>query len=199
MAEDPVEPMGLAEKARIETGRRGIWLVVHRGTIGGRGGGWSRRLERRKKWVWTVWWKRWVRLEREGIVEGPRRINSVWWFRFNPQVAAFLLIGAEYGHLMTLRRLCALVEYLKRWVLEAWGACSHKKIVAASAATVFWNLTAIRTRIFAAFIFVVILRSHRQHLGTKVEGGGQAEGEQQEQQQKALVVVEKEDLKSSTN
>ncbi|XP_057460487.1 reticulon-like protein B17 [Actinidia eriantha] len=126
------------------------------------------------------------------------------------KVAPFLLIGAAYGHLMTLRRLCALgffvsftgpklyscycvqidnkVEYLKRWVLEAWGACSHKKIVAASAATVFWNLTAIRTRIFAAFIFVVILRYHRQHLGTEV-GGGQTEGEQQEHQQKALVVV----------
>ncbi|PSS05691.1 Reticulon-like protein [Actinidia chinensis var. chinensis] len=115
------------------------------------------------------------------------------------KVAPFLLIGAEYGHLMTLRRLCALgffvsftgpklyscycvlidnkVEYLKRWVLEAWGACSHKKIVAASAATVFWNLTAIRTRIFAAFIFVVILRYHRQHLGTKVEEGAKQKKE----------------------
>ncbi|GFS41299.1 reticulon family protein [Actinidia rufa] len=123
------------------------------------------------------------------------------------KVASILVIGAEYGHLMTLWRLCALVSlrksvlnktvvYLKRWVLEAWRACSHKKIVSASAATAFWNLTAIRTRIFAAFIFVVILRYHRQHLGTKVE----EEREQQEQQQQTPPVeVEKEDLKSSTN
>lgn len=34
-------------------------------------------------------------------------------------------------------------------MLEAWWACSHKKIVAASIATAFWNLTSIRTRIFA--------------------------------------------------
>ncbi|XP_057507078.1 reticulon-like protein B17 [Actinidia eriantha] len=117
------------------------------------------------------------------------------------KVASILVIGAEYGHFMTLRRLCAFgffisftgpklyscyciqinskVVYLKTWVLEAWRACSHKKIVSASAATAFWNLTAIRTRIFAAFIFVVILRYHKQHLGTKVE----EEGEQQEQQQ----------------
>lgn len=41
------------------------------------------------------------------------------------------------------------VECLKRRVLEAWRACTHKKIVAASIATAFWNLTSIRTRIFA--------------------------------------------------
>ncbi|KAL7215920.1 hypothetical protein ACSBR1_027965 [Camellia fascicularis] len=132
------------------------------------------------------------------------------------KVAPFLLIGAEYGHLMTLKRLCALgffigftgpklyscysvqinskVECLKRSVLETWGACSHKKIVAASAATAFWNLTAIRTRLFAAFIFVVILRHYRQHSQAKVSEEGEAEGEQeqkqeQEQEQQALVVV----------
>ncbi|KAH7861585.1 hypothetical protein Vadar_028042 [Vaccinium darrowii] len=130
------------------------------------------------------------------------------------KVAPFLLIGSEYGHLMTLRRLCALgffisftgpklysfycaqinnkVACLKRRVSETWGACSHKKIVAASIATAFWNLTAIRTRIFAAFICVVILRYNRQHLRTKVEEeeeGEVKEGEQ-EQKQQALVVVE---------
>lgn len=42
---------------------------------------------------------------------------------------------------------CA-AEYLKWWFLEAWGTCSHKKIVAASAATAFWNLSSVKTRIF---------------------------------------------------
>ncbi|XP_073315756.1 reticulon-like protein B18 [Primulina huaijiensis] len=87
------------------------------------------------------------------------------------KVVPFLLVGAEYGHLLTLWRLCALsffigftfpkiystystelskkVEYMKSWGLETWGACTHKKIVAASFVTAFWNLTAIRTRIFA--------------------------------------------------
>ncbi|KAI8006157.1 Reticulon-like protein B17 [Camellia lanceoleosa] len=84
------------------------------------------------------------------------------------------------------------VDCLKRSVLETWGACSHKKIVAASAATAFWNLTAIRTRLFAAFIFVVLLRHYRQHSQAKVSEEGEAEGEQeqkQEQEQQALVVV----------
>ena len=48
------------------------------------------------------------------------------------------------------------VEYLKGWVVEAWGACSHKKIVAASAVTVFWNLSAIKTRIFAGGVYISI-------------------------------------------
>ncbi|KAI8551581.1 hypothetical protein RHMOL_Rhmol06G0197100 [Rhododendron molle] len=133
------------------------------------------------------------------------------------KVAPILLMGSEYGHLMTLRRLCAIgffisftgpklyslycvqiytkVECLKRRVLEAWRACSHKKIVAASIATAFWNLTSIRTRIFAAFIFVVILRYNRQPLKTKVEEEQEEEEEEVEakegkQEQKALVVVE---------
>lgn len=40
-------------------------------------------------------------------------------------------------------------EQVKVWILEAWRGCSHKKIVAASAVTAFWNLTSIKTRIFA--------------------------------------------------
>ncbi|XP_052178829.1 reticulon-like protein B17 isoform X1 [Diospyros lotus] len=123
------------------------------------------------------------------------------------QVTPFLLLGAEYGHLLTLKRLCALgffvsftgpklyscycvqinsrVEGLIRRLLEAWRACSHKKIVAASAVTAFWNLSCIRTRIFAAFIFLVVLRCFRQHSEAKVE----EVMEEQEVQQKALVVV----------
>ncbi|XP_059659810.1 reticulon-like protein B17 [Cornus florida] len=125
------------------------------------------------------------------------------------KVAPFLLMGAEYGHLITLWRLSALgffisftgpklyscysvqmnkrVECFKWWVLEAWGACSHKKFVAASAVTAFWNLTSIKTRIIAAFISLVILRYYRQH--SKLKEGEAEEGEQ-EQQHQALVVVE---------
>ncbi|KAL2483340.1 Reticulon-like protein B17 [Forsythia ovata] len=128
------------------------------------------------------------------------------------KVVPFFLIGAEYGHLITLWRLCALgffisftgpklyssysvqlcrkVEYLKSWVLEAWGACSHKKIVAASAVTAFWNLTSIRTRIFAAFLCLVIVRYCRQHSeGEKVEEEI-AEEKQEKQQSQALVAVD---------
>lgn len=107
------------------------------------------------------------------------------------KVALFLLVGSEYGHLLTLWRICALgfftsftapklyssyavqigstAEQCKSRVLEAWRACYHKKIVAASAATVFWNLSSLKTRIFAAFISLVILRYYRQLSETKLE------------------------------
>ena len=77
------------------------------------------------------------------------QINS----KGNPKFVHKFCIG--YRFVVSLRKsvLDKTVAYLKRWVLEAWGACSHKKIVAASAATVFWNLTAIRTRIFAGNSF----------------------------------------------
>ncbi|KAF6143759.1 hypothetical protein GIB67_031066 [Kingdonia uniflora] len=93
-------------------------------------------------------------------------------------VAPILLFGAEYGHLLTLWRLCAIgffcsftipklyssytvqinkkVDYLRSTASEAWGACSHKKIVAASATTVFWNLSSLKTRIFSG-IFRVLM------------------------------------------
>ncbi|KAL3509314.1 hypothetical protein ACH5RR_028715 [Cinchona calisaya] len=135
------------------------------------------------------------------------------------KVVPFLLLGAEYGHLITLWRLCALgffisftcpklyssysvqisrkVEYLKSWMMGTWQACSHKKIVAASAVTALWNLTSIRTRIFAAFICLVIVRCSRQHQYSEVkieeEEGGVGEPEEQQQQQQlqqALIVVE---------
>ncbi|KAF9590130.1 hypothetical protein IFM89_031734 [Coptis chinensis] len=127
------------------------------------------------------------------------------------RLAPFLLFGAEYGHLITLWRLCAIgffisftvprlyrcysvqisrhVEYLKTSVCEAWGACSHKKIIAASAATVFWNLSSVKTRIFTAFISTVILRYHRQKSAEKVVEVG-VEDEQSQQPQQALVVVQ---------
>ncbi|KAE9457672.1 hypothetical protein C3L33_10417, partial [Rhododendron williamsianum] len=107
------------------------------------------------------------------------------------KVAPILLMGSELTKEDGV--LYKAVECLKRRVLEAWRACSHKKIVAASIATAFWNLTSIRTRIFAAFIFVVILRYNRQHLKTKVEEEREeeeVEAKEGKQEQKALVVVE---------
>ncbi|KAI3457197.1 hypothetical protein Pfo_013860 [Paulownia fortunei] len=134
------------------------------------------------------------------------------------KVVPILLVGAEYGHLITLWRLCALsffisftgpklysayssqltkkVEYVKTSALGAWGSCTHKKIVAASAVTAFWNLTSIRTRIFAAFLCLVILRYRRQHSeATVVEDADEGKQEQQQQQEKALVAVEIESKK----
>ncbi|KDP24091.1 hypothetical protein JCGZ_25748 [Jatropha curcas] len=129
------------------------------------------------------------------------------------KVIPFLLLGAEYGHLVTLRRLCALglfigftipklyscyssqinqkVDYIKSRILEAWEACSHKKIVAGSAITAFWNMSSVKTRIFAAFIFLVILRCFRQHLLPEQE-----KGEREQEPQQALVVVEEEEVAS---
>ncbi|KAJ6958996.1 hypothetical protein D5086_029997 [Populus alba] len=123
------------------------------------------------------------------------------------KVIPFLLLGAEYGHLVTLRRLCGIgffisvtiaklfacyssqinqkVEHLKCRMMEAWRSCSHKKMVAASAVTAFWNLSSVKTRIFTAFISLVILRCCRQQLMPSQEEGellptqvkGEAEGE----------------------
>jgi hypothetical protein len=49
------------------------------------------------------------------------------------------------------------VVFLKWWVLETWGACSHKKIVAASAVTAFWNLSTLKTRIFTGNLQTILL------------------------------------------
>ncbi|KAJ6289668.1 hypothetical protein OIU78_025568 [Salix suchowensis] len=109
------------------------------------------------------------------------------------KVIPFLLLGAEYGHLLTLRRLCGIgfficftipklyacycsqinqkVEHMKCRVLTAWGACSHKKMVAASAVTAFWNLSSVKTRIFTAFVSLVILRCCRKQLMPNQEEG----------------------------
>lgn len=137
------------------------------------------------------------------------------------KVIPFLLVGSEYGHLITLWRLCALGffisfsgpklyssyslqinENVKSFACRAsvaWGALSHKKIVAGSVATAFWNLTSIRTRIFTVFIILVIVRYRCQYSQPTTEEEKEAEelGEDQQQQEdlheehdKALVVVE---------
>ncbi|KAI3888746.1 hypothetical protein MKX03_013914 [Papaver bracteatum] len=127
------------------------------------------------------------------------------------KVAPILLLGSEYGHSISLWRLCVSgffisftipklysiyslqmkrqAEYFRGRVLEAWAACSHKKIVAASLVTVFWNLTSVKTRIFTAFICIAILRYYRQLALTAV-GEDKAESEEkQDGQQQALVLV----------
>ncbi|KAK6241721.1 hypothetical protein SCA6_007110 [Theobroma cacao] len=126
------------------------------------------------------------------------------------KVAPLLLLGAEYGHIITLRRLCAFgfflsfslpklyscysspisqkAGYMKQWVIEAWGACSHKKVVAASAATAFWNLSSVKTRVFTAFISLVIIRYYRQHQVQKSDEE-EAEELEVEQPEQALVVA----------
>uniref|UniRef100_A0A9I9D608 Reticulon domain-containing protein n=1 Tax=Cucumis melo TaxID=3656 RepID=A0A9I9D608_CUCME len=124
------------------------------------------------------------------------------------KVAPFLILGAEYGHLITLRRLCAIgffssfsvpklyscyqiqinskVDAVKQWLFEAWEACSHKKVVIGSAATVFWNFSSLKTRIFTAFIVLVIVRYCRQFIVSSEP----EIVEVQEDERQALVVVE---------
>lgn len=128
------------------------------------------------------------------------------------KLVPILIIGAEYGHLITVWRLCALgffisftapklyssyshqiyskAKYLKYRLLETWGACSHKKMIAASVLTAFWNLTTVRTRIFTAFICLVIFRYCKQHEGVKVDEEMVEVEKEEEEQQQALVVLE---------
>ncbi|XP_020223337.1 reticulon-like protein B17 [Cajanus cajan] len=130
------------------------------------------------------------------------------------KVAPFLLLGAEYGHLITIWRLSAIgffvsfsvpklyscysalinqrVECLKLRLLDTWSACTHKKIVVASVLITFWNLSTVKTRIFAAFILLVILRYFRQNVMPHVEDG-EAQAAEKEQQQALIVVAEPEE------
>lgn len=122
------------------------------------------------------------------------------------KVAPLLLLGSEYGHIVTFKRLFALGffigftgpklyslysiqirkkgEDVKLRTVEAWGGCSHKKLVAASAVTAFWNLTSLKTRIFAAFICLVMFRWYRQR---KLEGEVE---ESQQHQHNTLTLVQ---------
>ncbi|WOK97256.1 reticulon-like protein B17 isoform X2 [Canna indica] len=117
------------------------------------------------------------------------------------QVAPILLFGAVYGNLITLRRLFATcffvsftlpklyscysqqihkkVESMTIRVQEAWKSCPRKKFIAVSAATMFWNLFSVKSRIFAAFISVVILRYQHQ----QTEDNGKVAGREEEEQQ----------------
>ncbi|PNX91853.1 reticulon-like protein B17-like [Trifolium pratense] len=129
------------------------------------------------------------------------------------KVAPLLLLGAEYGHFITIWRLSAIgffvsftvpklyscysgqinqrAECLKLRLLDTWIACSYKKIVVASALITFWNLSSIKTRICTAFLLLVIFRYFRQNVTQQVEDG-EAQAEDKEQQQ-ALLAAEPEE------
>ncbi|CAF2069349.1 unnamed protein product [Brassica napus] len=122
------------------------------------------------------------------------------------QVAPFALIGAEYGYLITLWRLFALgfflsftvpklyssyasqinqkVENAQKRIVEAWGICTHKKFVAGSMITAFWNLTSLKIRFFTVFIIVVVIRYKRQNvqLDSEEDEEKQPEGQTQTEQ-----------------
>ncbi|KAG6510742.1 hypothetical protein ZIOFF_028777 [Zingiber officinale] len=124
------------------------------------------------------------------------------------QIVPVLLLGANYGHLITFWRLLATgffatftlpklyclntpqihrtAENAAHWVLEAWNSCRRKKFIAASAATILWNFFSAKTRFFAAFIFIVMLRYRQQ---VKQEESGN-EGKELEQPQGMVVAGE---------
>ncbi|CAI0385277.1 unnamed protein product [Linum tenue] len=130
------------------------------------------------------------------------------------KVIPFLLLGAEFGHLITFRRLCAVgffasftapklyscysdqithkVENAKCRILETWGSCSRKKLVTASAITAFWNLSSIKTRIFTAFIVLVILRCCRKHILPEMgdEAAAPVEAVQEDKEEAAVARVD---------
>nr|XP_009405079.1 PREDICTED: reticulon-like protein B17 [Musa acuminata subsp. malaccensis] len=126
------------------------------------------------------------------------------------KVAPILLFGANYGHLITLWRLLVTgffvsftvpklylsysqqihrtAENAMHWVQESWISCRFKRLVAASAATIFWNVFSLRTRIFTAFIFLVMLcYRHERRVGEDKSGKESKE----EEKQKGTVVSEK--------
>ncbi|QCE09698.1 Reticulon [Vigna unguiculata] len=129
------------------------------------------------------------------------------------KVVPFLLLGAEYGHLITIWRLCAIgffisfsvpklyscysahinkrAESLKLWLLNTWSACTHKKKVLASVIMAFWNLSSIKTRIFTIFILLVLFRYLRQQVTLQFEDGETQVSEKE--QQKAPVMPEPEE------
>ncbi|GAU39674.1 hypothetical protein TSUD_60410 [Trifolium subterraneum] len=129
------------------------------------------------------------------------------------KVAPLLLLGAEYGHFITIWRLSAIgffvsfsvpklyfcysaqinqrAECLKLRLLDTWSACSYKKIVVVSALITFWNLSSIKTQICTAFLLLVIFRYFRQNVTQQVEEG-EAQAEDKEQQQ-ALLAAEPEE------
>ncbi|CAN8273565.1 unnamed protein product [Cochlearia groenlandica] len=102
------------------------------------------------------------------------------------KVVPFVIIGAEYGYLITFWRLCAFgffmsftipklyssyasqinrkIESAQERIVETWAICTHKKLVAGSIITAFWNLTSLKIRLFTVFIIVVVIRYRRQNL-----------------------------------
>ncbi|KAG0461372.1 hypothetical protein HPP92_021669 [Vanilla planifolia] len=107
------------------------------------------------------------------------------------KVTPFLLFMANYGHLVTLRRVLATgfffvftvpkfcscysqqiqqrVEFAKSYISETWKNCSRKKLVATSAVAFLWNILSMKMRLLAAFMAVVVLRYYHQKLCVREE------------------------------
>ncbi|CAJ2660527.1 unnamed protein product [Trifolium pratense] len=131
------------------------------------------------------------------------------------KVIPFLLLGAEFGHLITIRRLCAIgffvsftvpklyscytsqidkrAEGLKLLLLDTWCACTHKKKVMAFILLTFWNLSSIKTRIFTAFMLLVLFRYLKQHVVQQLQDGEAQVGGEKEQQKESVVAAETEE------
>ncbi|KAG2239789.1 hypothetical protein Bca52824_091315 [Brassica carinata] len=71
------------------------------------------------------------------------------------------------------------VENAQKRIVEAWGICTHKKFVAGSMITAFWNLTSLKIRFFTVFIIVVVIRYKWQNVQLDSE---EDEEKQQEEQ-----------------
>ncbi|WVZ76405.1 hypothetical protein U9M48_024382 [Paspalum notatum var. saurae] len=100
------------------------------------------------------------------------------------KVLPVLLFGAKYGSLVTVWRLVATgfftsftvpklyscysiqihnrVEILTDWALEAWKSCPRKKLAAAMAVTMCWNMFSVKTRIMAAIHIMLQSRDREQ-------------------------------------
>ncbi|XP_045805151.1 reticulon-like protein B17 [Trifolium pratense] len=131
------------------------------------------------------------------------------------KVIPFLLLGAEFGHLITIRRLCAIgffvsftvpklyscytsqidkrAEGLKLLLLDTWCACTHKKKVMTFILLTFWNLSSIKTRIFTAFMLLVLFRYLKQHVVQQLQDGEAQVGGEKEQQKESVVAAETEE------
>ncbi|MED6146820.1 hypothetical protein PIB30_038221 [Stylosanthes scabra] len=130
------------------------------------------------------------------------------------KVAPFLLLGAEYGHFITIWRLCAIgfflsftapklyscytekinqrADRLTLWLLDIWCTCTHKKKLVASALIAFWNLSSIKTRIYTAFMLLVLFRYLKQHVVQQLDKGEAQVAEEEQQQATVVVSPEKE-------
>ncbi|CAN6272445.1 unnamed protein product [Urochloa humidicola] len=109
------------------------------------------------------------------------------------KVLPVLLFGAKYGSLITVWRLLAAgfftgftvprlyscyssqihkrVEILRDRALESWKSCPRKKLVAAAAVTMFWNMFSVKTRVMAAFVSLVILRYNQKYRKADINPG----------------------------
>ncbi|KAK3152827.1 hypothetical protein QOZ80_2BG0164090 [Eleusine coracana subsp. coracana] len=119
------------------------------------------------------------------------------------KVLPVLLFGAKYGSLVTVWRLLAAgfftsftvpklyscyssqihnkVDILRYRILEAWKSCPRKKLVAATAVTMCWNIFSVKTRVMAAFISLVVLRYNQKYRKGDINMGveGCQEGQDQ--------------------